>query len=183
LWWTKWNWGQVISEYVGFPCQSSFHQLLHNHRHLSSGAGTIGQLVADVPSGLSLTPPQETKKNRLELRVWTCFQRVTKIIKPEDLSEESRLNVNSTYGTGTHVWLAPSSGEPEMKLEVLSRWGGTEWLVWIGITAHLGQNTKSQGVRVPFSTYSERVHVSELAAHLNAVTAQGTLHQSRLPVS
>jgi hypothetical protein len=28
----------------------------------SSGAGTIGQLVADVPSGLSLTPPQETKK-------------------------------------------------------------------------------------------------------------------------
>jgi hypothetical protein len=25
----------------------------------SSGAGTIGQLVADVPSGLSLTPPQE----------------------------------------------------------------------------------------------------------------------------
>jgi hypothetical protein len=35
--------GQVFSEYFGFPCQSSFHQLLHNHRHLSSGAGTIGQ--------------------------------------------------------------------------------------------------------------------------------------------
>jgi hypothetical protein len=28
----------------------------------SSGAGIIGQLVADVPSGLSVTPPQETKK-------------------------------------------------------------------------------------------------------------------------
>jgi hypothetical protein len=27
---------------------------------MSSGAGTIGQMVADVPSGLSLTPPQET---------------------------------------------------------------------------------------------------------------------------
>jgi hypothetical protein len=27
-----------------------------------TGAGTIGQLVADVPSGPSLTPPQETKK-------------------------------------------------------------------------------------------------------------------------
>jgi hypothetical protein len=26
----------------------------------SSGAGTIGQTVADVPSGFSLTPPQET---------------------------------------------------------------------------------------------------------------------------
>jgi hypothetical protein len=53
--------GQVFSEYFGFPCQSSFHQMLHNH-HLSSGAGTIGQTVADVPSGISLTPPRETKK-------------------------------------------------------------------------------------------------------------------------
>jgi hypothetical protein len=52
---------QVFSEYVGFSCQFSFHRLLHTYR-LSSGAGTIGQLVADVPSGLSLTPPQETKK-------------------------------------------------------------------------------------------------------------------------
>jgi hypothetical protein len=26
--------GQVFSEYFGFPCQSSFHQLLHNHHHL-----------------------------------------------------------------------------------------------------------------------------------------------------
>jgi hypothetical protein len=25
---------QVFSEYFGFPCQSSFHQLLHNHHHL-----------------------------------------------------------------------------------------------------------------------------------------------------
>jgi Icc-related predicted phosphoesterase len=32
------------------------------HHHLSSGADTIGQLVANVPSGLSLTQPQETKK-------------------------------------------------------------------------------------------------------------------------
>jgi hypothetical protein len=55
--------GQVFSEYFGFPCQFSFHRLLHiHHHHQSSGAGTIGQLVADVPSGLSLTPPQETKK-------------------------------------------------------------------------------------------------------------------------
>jgi hypothetical protein len=34
---------QVSSEYLGFLCQSSFDQLLHNHHHLSSGAGTIGQ--------------------------------------------------------------------------------------------------------------------------------------------
>jgi hypothetical protein len=53
--------GQVFSKHFGFPYQFAFHRLLHTH-HLSSGAGTIGQLVADVPSGLSLTPPQETKK-------------------------------------------------------------------------------------------------------------------------
>jgi hypothetical protein len=52
---------QVFSEYFGFPCQISFQRLLHiHHHHPSSGVGTIGQLVADVPSGLSLTPPQET---------------------------------------------------------------------------------------------------------------------------
>jgi hypothetical protein len=54
--------GQVFSEYFDFSCQFSFHRLFHTH-HLSSGAGKLGHLVADVPSGLSLTPPQETKKN------------------------------------------------------------------------------------------------------------------------
>jgi hypothetical protein len=34
--------GQVFSEYFGFTCQSSFHQLLYDH-HRSSGAGTIRQ--------------------------------------------------------------------------------------------------------------------------------------------
>jgi hypothetical protein len=43
---------QVSSEYFGFHCQLSFHQMLHTH--LSSGAGTIGQLMADVTSGLNL---------------------------------------------------------------------------------------------------------------------------------
>jgi hypothetical protein len=50
--------GQVFSEYLGFPCYFSFYRLFHTHHHLPSGPGTIGQIVADVPSGLSLTPPQ-----------------------------------------------------------------------------------------------------------------------------
>jgi hypothetical protein len=54
--------GQFFSEYFDFPCQVSFHRLLHTH-HLSSGAGTIGQIVADIPSRLSLTLLQETKKD------------------------------------------------------------------------------------------------------------------------
>jgi hypothetical protein len=48
--------GQVFSEYFGFPCQSSFHQLLHNHPHLSSGAGTIDQKWQQYKR-LSPTPP------------------------------------------------------------------------------------------------------------------------------
>jgi hypothetical protein len=35
---------QVFSEYFGFSCQFLFHRPLHTH-YLSSGAGTIGQLV------------------------------------------------------------------------------------------------------------------------------------------
>jgi hypothetical protein len=31
--WTKVALGQVFSEYFGFPCQSTFHLLLHNHFH------------------------------------------------------------------------------------------------------------------------------------------------------
>jgi hypothetical protein len=39
-----------------FSSQFALHRLAHNHHHyLSSGAGTIGQTVAAVPSGLSLT--------------------------------------------------------------------------------------------------------------------------------
>jgi hypothetical protein len=52
--------GQVFSEYFGFPCQLSFRQLPRTH--LSSGAGTIGQLVAHVPSGFNPTPSNEIKK-------------------------------------------------------------------------------------------------------------------------
>jgi hypothetical protein len=49
--------GQVSFENFGFPCQFFFHKMLHIH--LSSGIGAIGHLVADVPSGLSVTPSHE----------------------------------------------------------------------------------------------------------------------------
>jgi hypothetical protein len=67
LWWKEWHWGKFLfSEYFGFPCQFSFHKLLRIHHHQPSAAGTIDQLVADVPSRLSLTPPQENKKTDLD---------------------------------------------------------------------------------------------------------------------
>jgi hypothetical protein len=61
--WGKSDAGQVFFEDFGFPCQFSFHLQLHTHR-LSSGAGTIGQFVADVPSAFNLTPPQGIKKRK-----------------------------------------------------------------------------------------------------------------------
>jgi hypothetical protein len=65
--------GQVFYEYFGFPYEFSFHRLLHTHHHLPSGAGTIGKIVADVPSGPSLTPPQDP--------ILTCERHKIKIAK------------------------------------------------------------------------------------------------------
>jgi hypothetical protein len=48
---------QVFPEYVGLTYQFWLPQTLHNN--VSPGAGTIGQLVADVTSGLILTQHQE----------------------------------------------------------------------------------------------------------------------------
>jgi hypothetical protein len=44
LWWTKVVLGQAFSENFGFPCQSTFHLLLHNHLHYHHRPG-----VAAVP--------------------------------------------------------------------------------------------------------------------------------------
>jgi hypothetical protein len=65
--------GQVSSDF-GFPCQFSFYQMLHTH--VSSEAGTIGQLLAHVPSGLSLTLPDETKKKHMNLSLMLkiCYE-------------------------------------------------------------------------------------------------------------
>jgi hypothetical protein len=51
--------GKAFSVYFGFPCQFSFHQMLYTH--LSIGAGTTSQSVADVPSDSLHT--KEFKKN------------------------------------------------------------------------------------------------------------------------
>jgi hypothetical protein len=67
LCWTKWPLGQVFSEYLCFHWPFSFHRLLHIY-HLASGDGTIGQLVADVPSGLKVsTHSTKLKKKITEL--------------------------------------------------------------------------------------------------------------------
>jgi hypothetical protein len=59
--------GQVFSEYFCFPCQSSFHQLLHNHPHLSSGLYNRPE-VAAVPGDVSPTP--QKKKEQGDEEMW-----------------------------------------------------------------------------------------------------------------
>jgi hypothetical protein len=67
--------GQVFSEYFGLAYHSS-----HLHHHPSSGAGTIGQRVADVPSELSLTPLY-SERNRISV---CCFHSETRnVLKDE----------------------------------------------------------------------------------------------------
>jgi hypothetical protein len=59
--------GQIFSEYFGFPCQSSFHQLLDNHHHRSSGAGTIGQQWPTYQVD-SVSPHPEKLKKKTTIR-------------------------------------------------------------------------------------------------------------------
>jgi hypothetical protein len=93
----------VFSGYFGLPCQLSFHRLLQPHYHLSSRAGTIGQLVADVPSGLSLTTPQgnlKKIKNRLLERAasdtgtWTNGSHVSCGTETAGLTERHKMHIS-----------------------------------------------------------------------------------------
>jgi hypothetical protein len=59
-----------------FPCRPSFHQLLHNHPHIS-GAGTMGPSVTTVPSELSLTPLRIIKE-------CTVYETLSTIVKHAD---------------------------------------------------------------------------------------------------
>jgi hypothetical protein len=65
---------QFSSEYFGFLCHFSFHQILHTY--ISSRTGTIGQLVADVGYQVDSVSPHPTKlkKNRryLQRNKGTC---------------------------------------------------------------------------------------------------------------
>jgi hypothetical protein len=70
--------GQVSSEYFGFPYQSSFHHLLHNHTHLSSGAGTTGQKWPQY-KGLSPTP--------LAIKKWTLLMKISTVYSTRHQSQ------------------------------------------------------------------------------------------------
>jgi hypothetical protein len=77
--------GQVFSEYFGFPCQSSFHHLLHNHPHLSSGACTISQKWSQYL--VDLVPCHKIKKNRnLGSVIYACSSSLPQHVAPLDFT-------------------------------------------------------------------------------------------------
>jgi hypothetical protein len=81
LWWEKWRWGRFSPSTSVSPANSHYTNCSIHH-HTSTGAGAIGQLVADVPSGLSLTPPQETKKIKISDTIpFICLEGLGKITK------------------------------------------------------------------------------------------------------
>jgi hypothetical protein len=85
--------GQVLSEPV-IPL------IAHTHHHASSGARITGQIVADIPSGLSLTLPQEEELSfifrtqivleMLRISSWNSY-----VIRR--ISEHKLLNTFRTY--------------------------------------------------------------------------------------
>jgi hypothetical protein len=60
--------GQVFSEYFGFLCQSSFHQFLHNHHHLSWGLYNR-VVIAAVPNGLKSNPTNNNNDEEIATEV------------------------------------------------------------------------------------------------------------------
>jgi hypothetical protein len=94
--------GQVFSEYIGFSCQFSFHRLLHIH-HLSCEAGTTGQLMADVPSGLSLIPPQEVGEKVYSTETLVDFQQTTQRYIPQDRALHSAEYIYKL--PHLHIWI------------------------------------------------------------------------------
>jgi hypothetical protein len=46
FWWTEVALGQVFSDNFGFPCQSTFHLLLHNHLHYHNRPGVAAMPIA-----------------------------------------------------------------------------------------------------------------------------------------
>jgi hypothetical protein len=59
------------------------------HNHLSSGVGTIGQTVADVPSGLLLTHPKKLHQVTVCTLSNIIFVGLDKKITPKALNKQS----------------------------------------------------------------------------------------------
>jgi hypothetical protein len=77
LWWKKWHWDRFApSTLVPLPILIPPDDPIH----VSSGAGTIGQSVTNVPNGLNLTTPHETIKETCKSERDNVYNKIIIII-------------------------------------------------------------------------------------------------------
>jgi hypothetical protein len=62
LWWTKWHWGRFSPSTSVSPANSHSPNAPQHH-HISSGAGTVGQTVAAVPTKWTQSHPMRKINN------------------------------------------------------------------------------------------------------------------------
>jgi hypothetical protein len=68
LWWTKVALGLVFSENFGFPCQSTFHVLLHNHLHYHSRLRSANSLtIQNLKKKIVRVPITVASRSRHEM--------------------------------------------------------------------------------------------------------------------
>jgi hypothetical protein len=94
--------GQVFSEYFNLPCQV-FHRLFHTHHNPTAGAGTIGQIVADVQTGPSLVPPKQTKKTQLPFLFRGCRGETAPVVAKHCVRSTLYVGKYWAYCTGSNL--------------------------------------------------------------------------------
>jgi hypothetical protein len=84
-------------------CYFSLHQMFHTH--LSSGTGTIGQLMTDLLSRLSLTPLDRTKSKKKTRENWTNIKdKLQKAVDIPFFTFKGQGSERSTYVRCTHTF-------------------------------------------------------------------------------
>jgi hypothetical protein len=66
MWWAKWHWGK-FSPSISVPIPILIPPTVPRSSSHTIRGWYSDQIVADVPSRLSLTPPQETKRKLTKL--------------------------------------------------------------------------------------------------------------------
>jgi hypothetical protein len=93
---------RLFSEYFGFPCKFSFHQILHHHNH--PGQATIGQSVSALPSGPSWTPPptKRIKKRKVDLNWLTQIPKEKRKLTRRKSENRTPISNTGSWSRSSH---------------------------------------------------------------------------------
>jgi hypothetical protein len=102
--------GQVFSEYFGFPCQSSFHQLLH---HMSPWCDA--RLVPGIVRGSRKAYWTMIREQQVNLLAGTVSDEARELL--DTMEEDSSLQARP-WGDSIELWLSPKVWASEMTIPV-----------------------------------------------------------------